>query len=109
VTTEEVEIGGRRIGPGEGVVALGLSADHDPAAFERPDELDLGRGARHHVAFGFGPHQCLGQNLARLELRLAYPALLRRFPGLRLDRELAEIPFRDEMLIYGVHELPVAW
>jgi cytochrome P450 len=84
-------------------------ANRDPEVFPDPDRLDVDRAARRHLAFGSGPHQCLGQNLARLELRLAYPALLRRFPGLRLDRELAEIPFRDEMLIYGVHELPVAW
>ncbi|WP_431933963.1 cytochrome P450 [Nonomuraea jabiensis] len=57
---EDVEIGGRLIREGEGVLAPALSANRDPEAFERPDELDLSRSARGHVAFGFGPHQCLG-------------------------------------------------
>lgn len=109
VTTEEVEIGGRRIGPGEGVVALGLSADHDPAAFDRPDELDLGRGARHHVAFGFGPHQCLGQNLARAELTVVFDTVLRRLPGLRLAGAVDELPYKDDASIYGIHRMPVEW
>src|SRR5207248_6532701 len=51
---------------GEGVLAPGYAANRDPRAFENADELDIERGARHHVAFGFGPHQCLGQNLARM-------------------------------------------
>lgn len=105
----DIEVGGVLIREGEGVILANDLANRDPDVFPDPDRLDVDRAARRHLAFGSGPHQCLGQNLARLELRLAYPALLRRFPGLRLDRELAEIPFRDEMLIYGVHELPVAW
>jgi cytochrome P450 len=63
----------------------------------------------HHVAFGFGVHQCLGQPLARLELRIAYPALLRRFPRLQAAVPLEEIAFRDQMVVYGVKTLPVSW
>ena len=74
-----------------------------------PDEVDVTRGTNRHVAFGFGVHQCLGQPLARLELQIAYPALLRRFPGLRVTVPDSEIPFRDDMAVYGVHALPVAF
>jgi cytochrome P450 len=61
------------------------------------------------VAFGFGVHQCLGQPLARLELQVAYPALLRRFPHLRVAVPAEELQFRNNMVVYGVHALPVAW
>ncbi|MEE4544787.1 cytochrome P450 [Streptomyces sp. V4-01] len=105
----DIEVGGVTIRAGDGVICANDLANRDPEVFPDPDRLDVGRPARRHLAFGSGPHQCLGQNLARLELRLAYPALLRRFPGLRLDQEFAEIAFRDEMLVYGVHALPVAW
>ncbi|MEO3798379.1 cytochrome P450, partial [Nonomuraea sp. B10E15] len=65
VATEDVETGGVSIKAGEGVIVSALSANRDPAAFTNPAELDIERGARHHLAFGYGPHQCLGQNLAR--------------------------------------------
>jgi len=71
VATEDVEIGGVTIAADEGVIVSGLSANWDPAVFENPADLDIERGARHHIAFGYGPHQCLGQNLARLELHTA--------------------------------------
>ncbi|MEV4115564.1 cytochrome P450, partial [Nonomuraea sp. NPDC049695] len=63
VATEDVQIGGVSIKAGEGVVVSSLSANWDPSVFTDPDVLDVERGARHHLAFGFGPHQCLGQNL----------------------------------------------
>jgi cytochrome P450 len=107
--TEDVEIGGVLIRAGEGVIAAGESANRDPGQFANPDELDIHRRGNHHVAFGFGVHQCLGQPLARLELQIAYPALLRRFPDLRPAVPVEEIPFRDEMVVYGVHALPVRW
>jgi cytochrome P450 len=109
VATEDAEVGGVLIRAGEGVIAAAELANRDPAAFSRPDELDIRRTANHHVAFGFGVHQCLGQPLARLELQIAYPALLRRFPGLRTSAGLDDIRFRDEMPVYGVHALPVTW
>ncbi|RKN43967.1 cytochrome P450 [Streptomyces hoynatensis] len=109
VATADIEIAGEVIRAGEAVILPGETANRDPGVFPEPDRLDLGRRARRHLAFGSGPHQCLGQNLARLELQLAYPALLRRFPGLRLERPLEEMRFREDMVIYGVHELPVAW
>jgi cytochrome P450 len=109
VATEDVEVGGVLIRAGEGVIAAGEIANRDPEAFGAPDTLDVERSPNHHVAFGHGVHQCLGQQLARVELQVAYPALLRRFPGLRVDAALEDIPFRDTMAVYGVHALPVRW
>ncbi|WP_405783261.1 cytochrome P450 [Streptomyces sp. NBC_00859] len=109
VATQDIEVGGQLIKAGEAVICATDVANRDPDVFEDPSRLDIDRQARRHLAFGSGPHQCLGQNLARVELQLAYPALLRRLPGLRLDRPLDEIPFRTDMAVYGVHELPVAW
>jgi cytochrome P450 len=109
VALEDIEIGGVTIRAGEGIIAASESANRDPSVFESPDELDIRRDANHHVAFGFGAHQCLGQPLARLELQIAYPALLRRFPDLHLAVPLEEIRFRDTMVVYGVQELPVSW
>ncbi|MFD7812818.1 cytochrome P450 [Streptomyces sp. NPDC059785] len=109
VALEPIEIGGVRIAAGDAVICAGAAANRDPAVFEDPDRLDVGRPARRHLAFGSGPHQCLGQNLARVELQLAYPALFRRFPGLRLDCGPDDIPFKTAMAIYGIHRLPVTW
>jgi len=109
VAIEDIEIGGVTIHAGEGIIAAGEAANRDPAAFVLPDDLDIHRASNHHVAFGFGVHQCLGQPLARLELQIAYPALLRRFPGLRVDVPVEEIRFRDKMIVYGVQALPVDW
>jgi cytochrome P450 len=109
VAIEDVEIGGVTIPAGDGIIAATDSANHDPATFESPTELDIHRSANHHVAFGFGVHQCLGQPLARLELQVAYPALLRRFPDLRLAAPMEDIRYRDKMVVYGVEALPVSW
>ncbi|MGW0482691.1 cytochrome P450 [Nonomuraea sp. NPDC003214] len=109
VSTEDVEIGGVTIRAGEGVVVSTLSANWDPAVFEDPDRLDIERGARHHLAFGFGPHQCLGQNLARLELEIVFDTLFRRIPALRLAVRAEDLPFKSDAVVYGLHELPVTW
>ena len=109
VATEDVEIGGVTVKADEGIIISGLSANWDPQIFERPDELDLDRGARHHVAFGFGPHQCLGQNLARQELQIVFDTLFRRIPTLRLAVPVDDIEFKTDTNIYGVYELPVTW
>jgi cytochrome P450 len=109
VATEDVRIGGVTIKAGEGVVVSGLSADWDPEVFENPGELDVERGARHHIAFGFGPHQCLGQNLARIELQIVFDTLFRRIPTLRLATPVEDLPFKTDAGLYGAYELPVAW
>ncbi|AXK32419.1 cytochrome P450 [Streptomyces armeniacus] len=109
VATEDIEIGGETIRKGEGVIALLSGGNRDGAMFPDPESLDLARGGRHHVAFGFGIHQCLGQNLVRLELEIVFNTLFRRLPDLRLAVTLEELEFKNTASIYGVHELPVAW
>jgi cytochrome P450 len=106
---QDIEIGGETIRAGDGIYVLGASANRDDRAFDRPDEFDITRGARHHVAFGDGVHQCLGQNLARVELEIAYGTLLRRIPGLKLAKDVDELPFKYNGAIFGLHELPVTW
>jgi cytochrome P450 len=105
----DVEVGGQLIKAGEGVLALGYSANRDPRAFDDPDEFDVERGARHHVAFGFGPHQFLGQNLAQMELQIVFDTLFRRIPTLELAVDVDELPFKDDANIYGLYQLPVTW
>jgi len=109
VALEDVEIAGVLIRKGEGVFALNPAANRDPAMFDDPDRLDVRRDASHHLAFGFGIHQCLGQMLARIELQVVFPLLLQRMPNLRVAASEGEIRFKDDMQIYGVHNLPVAW
>lgn len=109
VAVEDVEIGGQLIRAGEGIIAAGDVANRDETVFDDPDRLDVTREARHHVAFGYGVHQCLGQTLARVELQVVYGTLYRRIPNLRLAVPVAELEFKDDMLVYGVRSLPVTW
>ncbi|MBX7548523.1 cytochrome P450 [Streptomyces sp. NPDC048665] len=109
VALEDIEIGGETIRAGEGVLFSTSVINRDPAQYEDPDSLDFHRGTRHHVAFGFGIHQCLGQNLARAELEIALGTLLSRLPGLRLAVPAEEIPFKRGDTIQGMLELPVTW
>lgn len=106
---EDVEVDGQLIKAGETVTLAVGAANRDPARFPDPDTLDLHRKATGHLAFGHGIHQCLGQQLARVEMRIAFPALFRRFPALRLAVPPEEVPLRPHMGIYGVHRLPVTW
>jgi len=106
---EDVELGGETIRAGETVTLALQAADRDPARYADPDTLDLTRDALGHVGFGFGIHQCLGQHLARTEMRVAIPALFDRFPTLRLAVPPEEVPMRGAMNIYGVDRLPVTW
>lgn len=106
---EDVELEGRRIREGELVVVALAAANRDPAQFTEPDTLDITASAQGHLAFGHGVHQCIGQNLARSVLKIALRELLARFGDLALAVEPGEVRMRDDMLHYGVHELPVTW
>ncbi|MFF3941571.1 cytochrome P450 [Streptomyces phaeofaciens] len=107
--TEDIEIGGRLLRAGEGVIMVNEVANRDPEVFPDPDRLDITRDARRHVAFGFGVHQCLGQPLARMELQVVYGTLYRRIPTLRLAGSPDDVRFKHDAFIYGVHSLPVTW
>jgi cytochrome P450 len=109
IATEPVEIADQRIEAGEMVLASLPAANRDPALVPDPDILDLTRGEIGHVAFGHGVHHCLGAPLARAELRIALPALLRRFPRLRLADPQAEVRLRPFGFVHGAICLPVAW
>ncbi|WP_159942008.1 MULTISPECIES: cytochrome P450 [unclassified Nocardiopsis] len=105
----DLEIAGVRIRDGDGLVTVVQTANRDPEVFERPDELDIERRGRPHLAFGFGRHHCLGKNLARAELQITLGTLFRRIPSLRAAVPLDEVAFRRTSNIYGVDELPVTW
>ncbi|MEU4344845.1 cytochrome P450 [Nocardia sp. NPDC023852] len=107
--TEDIELGGEIIGKGSTVVVSLLAANHDPQRFDNPGTLDIRREARGRLAFGHGIHTCLGQQLARIEMRAGFEGLLRRFPTLELAIPADEVKLRTDMNIYGVHELPVTW
>lgn len=109
VALEDLEVGGQLIRKGDGVIVATEIANRDSEAFPDPDKLDIHRSARHHVAFGYGVHQCLGQPLARVELQVVYSTLYRRIPTLALAVPVEELPFKHDMAIYGVHALPVTW
>jgi cytochrome P450 len=108
-TTQDVEVGGVTI-PADSLVILALAtANRDPGFLIDGDHLDVTRDAAGHVAFGHGVHHCLGAPLARMEMRIAFPALLRRFPGLALAVPFDEVEFRAFHFIYGLRSLPVTW
>jgi cytochrome P450 len=106
---EDVEIGGQQINKGDAIAIDIPVVNRDPEHFTAPEALDLTRSSAQHVSFGYGVHQCLGQQLARVEMRVAFPALFQRFPDLRLAVEPDQVPLRSDMAIYGVHKLPVSW
>ena len=106
VARGDIEIGGRVIREGELVMAFGGSANRDPAAFSNPDTLDVGRVDNPHLAFGHGIHFCVGAALSRLEGRLVFEQLPRRFPKLRLD-PASEPVWRRNIAFRGSNLLPV--
>jgi cytochrome P450 len=106
-TTTEVEIAGQVIPEGETILCALPAGNRDPGLVEDPDRLDVRRGAIGHVAFGHGVHHCLGAPLARMEMQIAFPALLRRFPDLAPASD--EARFRSFHVVYGMETLPVTW
>ncbi|MGV0746173.1 cytochrome P450 [Mycolicibacterium sp. XJ870] len=109
ITTTDVEIGGVPIPAGQLVLASLPAANRDPDFIDTPDGLDIRRGAPGHLAFGHGVHHCLGAPLARMEMRIAFPALLRRFPGLTLAEPFEDVGWRSFHFIYGLKSLAVTW
>ncbi|MFE0027844.1 cytochrome P450 [Amycolatopsis sp. NPDC059021] len=106
---EDLEFGGEHIPAGSTVVVSVVATNRDKRHWPDSEVLDVTRARGPHLAFGHGVHQCLGQQLARMEMTVGYTELLRRLPGLRLAVPPEEVPLRNDMLTYGVHALPVTW
>jgi pentalenic acid synthase len=107
--TADTVLAGHRLKAGDGVIVVISAANRDGVAFGGPDRLDLARGARHHISFGHGVHQCIGQNLARAELEIALGTLFRRLPGLRLAVDPGELPVKEAGGVQGIWSLPATW
>ncbi|MEV0730585.1 cytochrome P450 [Polymorphospora sp. NPDC050346] len=106
---EDIEFEGHLLRTGESVTISLSAANRDPGWFAGPDRLDFGRRTAGHMAFGYGIHQCLGQNLVRMEMRVALPAIFQRFPRLALAIPPEQVRLKTDVSVYGVHELPVTW
>ena len=104
--TRDTEVGGVAIPAGAIVLVSMAAANRDESRYERPDEFDIFRPAKTHMAFAFGPHRCLGMHLARMETRVVLEALLDRLPNLRLDPEAKDPHITGEMFRSPL-ELPV--
>jgi len=102
--TTDVEIAGYRVAEGEKIGALLGAAARDPAVFDEPDKLDIGRTPNAHLGFGMGIHYCVGAPLARVEIAAALGALTAKLPGLKLASEPRR---RPEFVIRGLRELRV--
>ncbi|MEU0662655.1 cytochrome P450 [Streptomyces lavendulocolor] len=109
IALEDVTVAGVRIRAGEPVYVSYLAANRDPHVFPAPESLDFDRSHNPHVAFGYGPHFCVGAMLARMESELLVDAFLDRFPGLRFAVPVEEVRFRRGALIRGPESLPVTW
>ncbi|MBP2474480.1 cytochrome P450 [Crossiella equi] len=104
---EPVTIGGQLVQPGDPVLISLLSANHDPEAFDSPEEFDPYRRDNHHLAFGHGPHVCVGQAMSRVLAEVAVGTVLRHFPDLRLAVPAAELRWWPSAIMRGLFELPV--
>jgi cholest-4-en-3-one 26-monooxygenase len=107
--TRDVELAGAHIRQGQEIILLYPSANRDEAVFENPDDFDITRSPNPHMAFGFGAHFCLGNQLARLELRVMVERVLARLPDLRLAVGRGDLQRREANFISGIEEMPVAF
>lgn len=107
VALKPVKIGDREVGPGAVVFASLSGANRDEALCPHADRFDPSRPTTRHLAFGHGIHRCVGAELGKIELRAALPALVRRFPRMRLAAPVEELPFRRSSIVHGIDRLPV--
>ncbi len=107
--TRDVELAGAQIREGQELLLLYPSANRDEAVFENPDTFDITRSPNPHIAFGFGAHFCLGNQLARLELRVMVERVLARMPDLALAVERGALDRRAANFISGIEQMPVAF
>ena len=108
VATEDLTLGGQLIRAGDKLLMNLPAGNWDTEFVDDPETFDADRNTRGHVAFGYGVHQCIGANLARVEMQVAFATLARRLPGLQLAVSPDELKFKDAD-IYGMKELPVTW
>ncbi len=108
VATEDLTIGGQLIRAGDFLVMNLPGGNWDVEFVDNPEVFDADRNTRGHLGFGYGAHQCIGQNLARVEMQVAFATLARRLPGLKLAVSQDNLSFKDAD-IYGMKELPVSW
>ena len=106
IATEDVEMTGGTVRAGEAVLVSTNAANRDPEVFDAPEELRLDRTPGAHVAFGYGPHHCLGASLARMELQTVLRTLVTRLPSLDLD---GDVEWRATSAVRGPARLPVTW
>jgi cytochrome P450 len=107
IASEDISVGGETIARGERIFVAIAAANHDPAQFHNPGDLDVMRAENRHLGFGQGIHFCLGAPLARLEGQIALSALLRRFPDLQLAVTPDQLVWRNGFLLHGLRALPV--
>ena len=101
----DVEVNGQMIGEGEKVVMFYGAANRDPTVFENPDRLDVARpNAAKHLAFGLGPHVCLGKRVAQLQLEEVYRQILQRFPDMEYSGGIDIAPGN---FVHAIRKLPV--
>jgi cytochrome P450 family 142 subfamily A polypeptide 1 len=107
--TDDTEFHGTSLRAGEKIMLLFDSANFDETVFENPDQFDIRRDPNNHVAFGFGTHFCLGNQLARLELRLMTDRVLDRLPDLRLAADDDVLPLRPANFVSGLESMPMVF
>jgi cytochrome P450 family 142 subfamily A polypeptide 1 len=106
--TRDVELHGQKIRKDEKLLLLYPAANRDEAVFDRPEEFDIQRSPNDHVAFGFGSHFCLGNQLARLELRVMFSRLLDRMPDMAFSGG-DELALRQANFVSGIEKMPVVF
>jgi cytochrome P450 len=109
VAIEDLNIGGQPIHAGDFLVMNLLPGTGILISSITPEEFDVDRNTRGHLGFGYGAHRCIGQNLARVEMQIAFVTLARRLPEPRLAISPDALRFKDESGIDGMKELPVRW
>ncbi|MCG5217019.1 cytochrome P450 [Streptosporangium soli] len=107
--TEDAEVGGQVLPAGTTVLCGMSAANRDESAFDQADQMDLGRAPNAHLAFGAGPHSCLGQALARTEMQVVLETLLRKLPTLELAVPAEDLQRMEGLLVGGLREVPVRW
>jgi cytochrome P450 len=109
IATADVELGDVLVRSGDPVLCSRSSANRDEDIFSRPDELDFSRDPNPHLAFGYGPHFCLGANLARMELQVALGAIFSRLPGVRIAVPEENLTWHNDTIMRGLAAFPITW